>query len=46
MHTWGDRISAIIEVIDSITQQTKMLATNAAIEAARAGSHGMLRSCR
>ena len=36
----SDRISAIIEVIDSITQQTKMLATNAAIEAARAGSHG------
>lgn len=34
------RITDIIEVIDTITHQTKMLATNAAIEAARAGEQG------
>ena len=33
-------INKILESLNSITQQTKMLATNAAIEAARAGSHG------
>ena len=33
-------INKILESLTSITQQTKMLATNAAIEAARAGEHG------
>ena len=33
-------INKILESLSSITQQTKMLATNAAIEAARAGEHG------
>ena len=33
-------INKILESLNSITQQTKMLATNAAIEAARAGEHG------
>ena len=36
----SDKISDIIQVIEDITQQTKMLATNAAIEAARAGDQG------
>ena len=36
----SNRITDIIEVIDTITHQTKMLATNAAIEAARAGEQG------
>ncbi|MDX2471746.1 MAG: cache domain-containing protein [SAR324 cluster bacterium] len=37
----SDQVYAIIDILNEITQHTKMLATNAAIEGARAGQQGL-----
>jgi methyl-accepting chemotaxis protein len=36
----SEKINSIIELIQSVSSQTKLLALNAAVEAARAGKHG------
>jgi len=38
--SWGTQVSSILDIVDEITEQTSLLALNASIISAQAGSHG------
>lgn len=40
VHTHSEHVSAILDLVDDITEQTSLLALNASIISAQAGSHG------
>lgn len=40
VNTWGERVSSILDIVDEVTEQTALLALNAAIISAQAGVHG------
>ncbi len=39
-NSWGERVSEILGIVDEITEQTSLLALNASIISAQAGTHG------
>jgi methyl-accepting chemotaxis protein len=40
VNVWGEQVSAILGIVDEITEQTSLLALNASIISAQAGVHG------
>ena len=40
VNSWGEQVSSILMIVDDITEQTSLLALNAAIISAQAGEHG------
>ncbi len=40
VNSWGGQVSAILDIVDEITEQTSLLALNASIISAQAGMHG------
>lgn len=40
VNSWGEQVSSILDIVDEITEQTSLLALNASIISAQAGSHG------
>ena len=40
VNQWGERVSSILDMVDDITAQTSLLALNASIISAQAGTHG------
>ena len=40
VNQWGERVSSILNMVDDITAQTSLLALNASIISAQAGTHG------
>lgn len=40
VNAWSERVSSILGIVDNITDQTSLLALNASIISAQAGSHG------
>lgn len=40
VNSWGEQVSSILDIVDDITEQTSLLALNAAIISAQAGMHG------
>ncbi len=40
VNSWGEQVSSILDIVDEVTEQTSLLALNASIISAQAGSHG------
>ena len=40
VNSWSDQVNSILDIVDDVTEQTSLLALNASIISAQAGSHG------